>query len=304
MKTILSLSLFGALSASAAVTPAAPDLSAGLSAARAIVLEGGKPVRLASLQEREMLLALLRDPDAGVRRAALKSLRGYVGQTLAARDAVLAVYWNANEEASVRAEAAKTLALVSTYREVYDRLLSYAERGPVASLRVISAKALYLQAAARSDVRQRLERLLLLDASADVRAAAAWSLFAASGNTSTRDALDRSAGRDASNAVRVEAIKSLYGAMGHSSVRYGAVRLALDTRAPAELRKPAILLLSWGGDYQTKQALERLVRTERDPELRAAAIQALNPSDEAIARYFHLARRTQTGAYLDPLENE
>lgn len=304
MKTTLSLLLLGALSASAAVTPVAPDLSAAAAAARSVVLPGGKPVVLASTQEREMLLALLRDPDAGVRKAALKSLRGYVGQTIAARNAVLAVYWNAAEEVEVRAEAAKTLALVSTYNEVYERLLSYAERGPVDSLRAVSAKALYLQAAARSDVRHRLERLLLNGSSAEVRAAAAWGLFAASGNPGTRDALVRASGRDASNAVRVEAIKSLYGAMGHSAVRYDAVRLALNASAPAELRKPAILLLSWGGDYQTKQALERLVRTEKDPELRAAAIAALNPSDEAIARYFHLARRTQDGALLDPLENE
>lgn len=301
MKNVLSLLLISAVGASAAVSS---DLAAGVAAARAVVLRDGGPVRLASAQERDVLLTLLRDPDASVRKAALKSLRGYVGQTLSARDAVLSVYWNANEEVSVRKEAAKTLSLVSTYREVYDRLATYAERGPIPELQAISAKALYQQAAARSDVRHRLERVMLYGPDASVRAAAAWGLFAASGNPSTRDALVRASAYDASNVVRVEAIKSLYGAMGHSSVRYDAVRLALNTAAPAELRKPAIMLLSWGGDHQTRQALQRLARHEQNPELRAAAITAMNPADEAVARYFHLIRRTQNGAVIDPLEDE
>lgn len=301
MKLVLSLVLFGALGAEAAVSP---DLDAAAAAARNIVLKDGRPVVLASTQEREMLVALLRDPDASVRRTALRSLRAYVGQTLSTRDAVLRVFMNASEEVSVRKEAAKTLSLVSGYSEVYERLLLAAERGTDPELRAVAAKALYQQAAARLAVADRLERLMLADADPAVRAAAAWGLFAASGNSGTRSALVRAAGRDAVVAVRVEALKSLYGAMGHTDVRYDAVRLALDAKAPAELRKPAILMLSWRGDYQTRQALERLVRYERDPELRAAAVQAMNPDDEALARYFHLVRRTQTGAVIDPLENE
>ena len=299
---IISFMLLGALGASAA--PVAPDLSAAAAAARAVVVKDGLPVVLASASEREMLLRLLRDPDAGVRRAALKSLRGYVGQTMAARDAVLAAFWNAGEETEVRKEAAKTLSQVSHYNAVEERLLAMAERGTVLELRVISAKALYLRAAAVSDTRARLERLLASAHDAELRAAAAWGLFKASHNSAPRASLSRAAARDASLAVRAEALKSLYGAMGHSAVRYDAVRLAIDAAAPAELRKPAIMLLSWGGDTRSRQALERLVRGERDPELRAAAISALNPSDEAIARYFHLGARTQTGVYLDPLENE
>lgn len=299
----MNLLLALAVLAPAHAAPPAADLAFGFAAVRAVVVEEGRPVQLASLQERETLLALLRDPDAGVRRAALRSLRGYVAQTSAARDAVLRVYANPAEELAVRVEAAKTLSLVSGYNEVYERLLATAERGTPPSLQAISAKALYQQAAARSGVRDRLERLMLSGPAPELRAAAAWGLFAASGNSGTRDALTRAASRDASNAVRIEALKSLYGAMGHSAMRYDAVRLALDTNAPAELRKPAILLLSYGGDYQTRQALDRLVRTERDPELRAAAVAALNPADEAVARYFHLGR-TQSGAYLDPLENE
>ena len=304
MKNILSMLVLGALGASAAVTPAAPDLSAAASAARAIVLPEGRPVVLASTQEREVLLRLLRDPDAGVRQAALKSLRGYVGQTTFARDAVLRVFSDANEETAVRKEAAKTLSLVSTYNVVHDRLVAMAERGTVQELRVISTKALYFEAAARSDVRARLERLLLQDPSPEVRAAAAWGLFKASHNSAPRDSLARAAARAASVAVRVEALKSLWNGMGHSGLRYDVVRLALNANAPAELRKPAIMLLSRGGDYQSQQALERLVRTEPDADLRTAAIQAMNPSDEAIARYFHLGRQTQHGTYLDPLENE
>lgn len=299
------------LSASPALAgPLASDqaFATSLSAVRTALLhpsdKGAQPFRLASSRERDVLVRLLRDPDPAVRKAALRALRQYVAQTSRVRDAVVGVYANANEEIEVRYEAAKTLVFVSGYSRVRDRLLYYAERGDDASLRSISYKALYTQTSATSRVRDRVLRAAVNESDKQVRLGAIWALFTASGDSRVRDPLVRMARYDRDEDVRIEALKSLYGAMGHSRVRDSILQVARDRSEKTAVRVPAVLLLSAVSNSRIRDTLKDMARYEKDPQLREAAILAMSPSDERIAEYFHLVRRTQDGRMIDPLAKE
>lgn len=282
--------------------PAAGDFAAQVSAVRLGAESRG--FRLASYQEREALLELLRDPDPAVRRSAVRSLKNYVAQTSEARERVLQVYRTESEDPGVRYEAAKTLSLVANHGDVRERLADYARRGDDASLRAISYKALYFSAASTSYSRDILREAARRESDKRVRLGAIWGLFLSSNQFDVRDALLDIVRGDGDDDVRVEALKSLYHAMAYSEVRDRVYDLARDSSADASLRTPAILLLSAVVNSRHQELLVELARREANPALREAAVMAMNPGDERIVRYFHLSQRTDSGRYLDPLERE
>lgn len=290
----------------AAAAAAGSDFGAqAFAAQRAVGLRPGpRGFLLASYQEREALLELLRDPDPAMRRSAVRALRHYVAQTRDARERVLELYRDEREDLGVRLEAAKTLSYVANYNEVRESLSDYARGGRDAGLRALSYKALYFAAASSSQPRDVLREAARRESDKRVRLGAIWGLFLASNQLDVRDTLLDIALRDADLEARVEALKSLYHAMVYSEVRERIRGLARDSSEDAVLRVPAVLLLSAVVDSRARDLLVELARRGSHPALREAAVIALNPADERLVRYFHLTQRTDTGRYIDPLERE
>lgn len=258
-----------------------------------------------SWNEERALLDLLRDPNAEVRRQAVRSLKVWVSQRTSTRDAVLDLYKNSNEDLAVRREAAKTLSVVTTYSDVHNALLDYARRGSDAGLRAISYKALYWEAASRPSVRDDVLDAARRENTPAVRLAAIWALFVTNDNR-VKDTLVDIARRDGSEAARVEALKSSYGLMGYNETRDAAYDLARDANTPAAVRRAAILLHSNRVTSSQKDMLEDIARSDRDPAMRTAAIVALgNPRSDELMTYFHLVRRDRNGVMVgDPLDAE
>ena len=109
--------------------------------------------------------------------------------------------------------------------------------------------------------------------------------------------------RDADPEVRRAAAKALKNYVMDNRVREAMLELARRSTEP-DVRRGAILSLSAVISSETRDALSDIARRDPDPEMRQAAILAMDPGSEAIARYFHLARRTQSGRFIDPLEDE
>jgi len=291
----------------AATASAAPSSEAAFAASAAAVSASmSASFKLASWNETDALLDLLRDPDAEVRRQAVRSLKAWVAQRSSTRDRIMDVYRNRNEELAVRREAAKTLSVVSGYTEVYRALLEQAERGSDAGLRAISYKSLYWTASQRSDVRNDLLDAARRESDPAVRRAAIWGLFAAANDNRVQDALEDIARRDHDQNARVEALKSLYGGMGSPSVRGLAYDLARNTAEKADVRRTAILMHANRVQSSQEDLLKDIAARDREPAMRQAAILALgNPRAEEISTYFHLLRRDQNGVLVnDPLDAE
>ena len=296
------------LVASLAAVPASASAgsdAAFLQSAAAVTAQMSAAFARASWNEEDALLDLLRDRDAEVRRQAVRSLKGFVGQRSSTRDRVLDLYKDGREDLAVRREAARTLSAVSGYSQVYDALLDGAERGTDPGLRAVSYKALYWTAAQRSDVRDRLLDAARREPVETVRRAAIWALFNASGDNRVQDQLMDLVRRDPSEAVRDEALRSLYGAMGHNDVRDFAYRLA--EREPSRaVRRTAILLHAFRVESRQADLLEVIAARDADAAMRAAAILALGrPQDDEIFRHFHLPRRDRHGVLIrEPLDDE
>lgn len=309
MKTSLAaLAVLLAVPAASLEPVSDASFSGSLGAVRAAVTaELGKRARLAALgqQEEETLVELLRDRDPEVRRAAVRALKPYVGRRISTRDRVLEVLRDGREAEAVRYEAVKTLSAASGYREVYDRLLELAKRGPE-GLRAIAYKALYWQAAARSDVRDDVEEAARREREPAVRRAAIWALFASAANSRTRDILLDIARRDADEETRVEALKSLYGVRGNSDARDLTYDMARGRGASGAVRVAAILTLSHRFNNDERDLLQDIAERDPDPAARRAAITALGgPNQEELIRYFHLVRRDSNGVLIgDPLDYE
>ena len=300
---IITLLVSSVLSAPAFAAPSSDaSFASALSAGSAQI---GAKFTVASWNEEQALLGLLRDRDIEVRRQAVRSLKAWVAQRTSTRDRVLEVFENRNEDLSVRREAAKTLSVVTTYPVVYRALLDYAQRGADVSLRAISYKSLYWAASQRPDVRDDVISAAQRENNQAVRLAAIWALFAVNGNP-VKDALINIASRDNDEAARVEALKSLHGLMGYSDVRDLAYDLARNPNTAAVVRRAAILLHSNRVNSMQKDMLEEIATRDRDPQMRTAAIIALgNPRAEELQAYFHLIRRDQNGVLVnDPLDAE
>lgn len=291
----------------ARLAAAEQDFSARLLQVRgAILAPGGAKLQInLSSQERDLLVDLLRDQDPKVRESALRALKHYAGQTSQVRDRILERYEDRNEEEAVRIQAAKTLSFTSHDNRVQDKLLDTAQSGSESpALRAISYKALYLQTAGTTRIRDKVLEAARYESDGTVRRAAIWALFAGSGDSRVRDRLLEMARHDSDEDIRVEALKSLYGAMTYNEVRDRVRDMARYNSEPKAVRRSAILLLSAIISSDTRDTLQDLARRESDPELRQAAILALDPTDERIIRHFHLIRRTNNGQFIDPLENE
>ncbi len=300
---IITLLVVGVLSSPVSAAPSS-DASFASTLAAGHAQIGAKFV-VASWNEEQALLELLRDRDVEVRRQAVRSLKVWVAQRTSTRDRVLEVFENRNEDLSVRREAAKTLSVVTTYPVVYQALLDYAQRGTDLGLRAFSYKSLYWAVSQRRDVLDEVINAAQRENNQAVRLAAIWTLFAADGNP-VKDALIGIAGRDNNEAARVEALKSLYGLMGYNDVRDLAYDLARNPNTAVAVRRAAILLHSNRVNTMQKDMLQEIATRDRDPQMRTAAIIALgNPRSEELQAYFHLIRRDHNGVLVnDPLDAE
>lgn len=261
-------------------------------------------VVLASYNEEQTLLDLLRDRDVAVRREAVKSLKTYVISRSSTRDRVVDVLRDGSEDLSVRRQAAKTLSAASHDHGVQRVLLDAAQRGD-AGLRDICYKALHWAAATRSDLRDELLDEARRGSDPALRRAAIWGLFQASNDDRVQDALIDIARRDRDAGVRDEAVRSLYHGMGSPDVRRLAEELAEDSSAPREVRVSAVLLNSFRVESRQTDLLERLAQRDSDAAVRAAAVTALGRDPEAVASRFHLIRRNRNGGIVsDPLDAE
>jgi hypothetical protein len=287
---------------------ASTNFQTQLGAARLTILKAAgansEGFQTLSRQERDVLVDLLRDGDEPMKIAALRSLRSYVNQTSSIRRVVLRTYLNSQEPVTVRIQAAKTLSYVSQYREVYDALLRGGQRYTDTALRVISLKALYIRAMSDSSMRRALVQIAQRDNEKEVRLAAIWGLFQASGDNRVRDALWTMAQRDSDLDIRVESLRSLYLGMNHSRLHSEIERLAARTSEETDVRVAAVLLLSRIQSSRTRSLLQRLAQRDADGEIREAAVLAMRPTDERIREYFHLVQRNQNGSYIDPLDLE
>lgn len=264
----------------------------------------GPRVVLASYNEEQTLLDLLRDRDAAVRREAVKSLKTYVLQRSSTRDRVIDVLRDGSEELSVRRQAAKTLAAASNDGTVQRVLLETAQRGD-AGLRDIAYKALHWAAAQRWDVRDALLDEARRGSDPALRRAAIWGLFQTSNDNRVQDALIDIARRDRDAAVRDEALRSLYYGMGSPDVRRLSADLARDSSEPTALRVSAVLLNSFRVESSQTDMLERLAERDSDPAVRTAAVTALGRDPESVTERFHLLRRNRNGGIIgDPLDGE
>ena len=259
-----------------------------------------------SWQERDVLLAMLRDPNPAVRVEALKSLRDYVGQSPYVWQTVLGVLNNRMEEPAVRHQSAKTLSRVAGYPEVWTTLARYATdmQAPPA-LRGICYKSLWGAAAGNPRVRAGLLRgLSAAEPSVEGMTGAIWALGQASHYPDVAQALMRVATYHPNMAIRVEAVKSLYLGTGRPEVLRAMLLTAGNLQTDPALRYPAILALSRVRTPQTQALLQNISMRDPNPALRQAAIMAMSPGDERIQTYFHVPRYTTDGRLIDPLENE
>ncbi|MFA5137626.1 MAG: HEAT repeat domain-containing protein [Elusimicrobiota bacterium] len=265
-----------------------------------------KAVTQFSWQERDALLAMLRDPDPAVRIEALKALREYVGQSPYVWQTVLGVLNNRMEEPAVRYQSAKTLSRVAGYPEVWTTLARYAtDMQTPPAFRGICYKSLWAAAAGNPQVRAGLLRgLTAAEPSVEGMTGAIWALGQASNHPDVAQALMRVAAHHPGMAIRVEAMKSLYQGTGRPEVLQAMAQTAGDLQTDPALRYPAILALSRVKTPQTQALLQNISMRDPNPALRQAAIMAMNPGDERIQAYFHMPRYTMDGRLVDPLENE
>lgn len=309
MKNMIAVvSLLIAVGGTAAASPEGEFLSSA-NAGHTVLRQAFQQRRLVSAssqQEEDTLLDLLRDNDPGVRLSAVKGLKAYVSRRSSTRDRVLDVLRDSHEEILVRAQAAKTLSIVSGYSEVYERLLDIARGNEDAGLRAVAYKSLYWQVASRSDVRDAVMDSAKRERDTEVRKGAIWAMFAGSGNSSTREALLDMGKRDSDPEIRVEALKSLYSQMGYSDVREAAYDLARNRSSEPSVRVTAILMHAFRTNNNQRELLQDISQRDSDMAARRAAITALgDPNSEEIYRYFHLVRRDSRGILIgDPLDYE
>lgn len=251
------------------------------------------------------LTELLWSPDPEIRKAAVRSAANHI-QNSYANEPLLRIFADRAERADIRVEAARALSGAAGYLKVQNAFTGLLERGaePL-ELRVMTYKALYSAAAASP----RLQEFLLAavrrnEKDPAARRAAVWALFPAAQTPRVQAELAGLAGDGEDELTRIEAVKSLYGANGTPRVKELFRELAHSAVEPKPVRAAAILALSGTQDSSVERFLLNLIRTEQDPELRAAAVSALEPDQARLRDYFHLGYRLQNGAYVSPLEKE
>ncbi|MBI4425118.1 MAG: hypothetical protein HY554_15410 [Elusimicrobia bacterium] len=256
----------------------------------------------AAIQPQSALLGLLRDADPAIRARAARSLRAYVSD-FAVEGALLRTLADGAEDASVRREAARSLAPAGGRWNVQRALLDAARGVREPALKALCWKALYLAGQAGFSIRRAL--LDALDSGpAEERAAAAWALGASSADSQARTALIATAkDRGAPEPLRLEAARSLAGAVSLWDARDALVALAKDARSLETLRAEAALALVGAlGDWSVQALLEELARRDASLAVRQAATRALGGWTLELALHFHLSQHG--GRPLDPLALE
>jgi hypothetical protein len=251
------------------------------------------------------LSELLRDANPEIRKAAVKSARNHMLNSYAS-EPVLRLFADRSERADVRVEAARTLSYAAGYVRVQDALTALL-RGPgePRELRIMTYKALYNAAAGSSRVQDFLiASVRQTEAGRDARRAAVWALFASAENTRPQELLLGIVTGNEEESTRVEAVKSLYGAAGYPRVKRLFVELVSDGFERKPVRLAALKALSSTQDSSVQRFIAELSRSERDPELRAAAVAAAEPDQADLRDYFHLGYTLQSGGYVSPIEKE
>ena len=260
-------------------------------------------------RDEDSLIALLSDNDPVVRAQAARSLKPFVMTGRRAEGALLGVMADSWQPEGVRREAIKSLSWAAQNRKTHDALVDLARDGSQASsLRAIACKALYVAAGQDSRTAEVL-RGLLEDGSEQeaVRAGAAWALFSSVSDRKTSDALrERAADATLSTplSVRYEAVRSLYLAMGGRPVSEAVRQIADDQWSPLPLRQAAVLAHHFvSQDSGPHQWLQALAADQSQPQLRAAALKALEPDQTLeLVQYFHLSWFHRQA--LDPIADQ
>lgn len=286
-----------------------PDFSTGEPAgacATHILRPITRPVAVSKNMTSSQLKDLLADPSPEIRKAAVKSAKKHILNTYA-NEPVMEIFKNKNERTDVRVEAARTLSYASSYYKVPDAFVELLKYGAEPrELRLMTYKALFGAAATNSRYQDFLvDAVKYNEKEQDLRRAAVWALFSTAQNTRPQELLiDLIKYGSEEEATRIEAVKSLYGAVGNSRVR----DLLIDVSKNANERKPvrlaAIKALSGAPDSNVQRFIDDLMRSERDLELRAAAIEAASPDTADLREYFHLGYRLENGGYISPIEKE
>ncbi len=249
---------------------------------------------------------LLTDSDPEIRKAAVKSAKKQILNSYI-NEQVLEIFKNANERVDVRVEAARTLSYASSYYKVPDAFVELLKYGTQPrELRIMTYKALFGAAAVNSRYSDFLaDAVKYNEKDRDARRAAIWALFSSAQNSRPQELLTDLVkyGNEEEN-TRIEAIVSLYGAVGNYRVRELLLDLAKDANERKPVRLAAIKALSGAADSSIQRFLDDTIRSERDQELRAAAIEAASPDLADLKIYFHLGYKLENGVYISPIERE
>lgn len=268
------------------------------------------PVSLDKYITSSQLEDLLEDPNAEVRKAAVKSAKNDI-RSNSTREKVLDIFKNRSERRDIRVEAARALSYVSDYSDVQDEirgLLRYGGSDP-RELRVMAYKALWNVASINSGVQDFLvDAVKYNEKDPAARRAAIWALFYVSNYSGPANVLTNllKYGNE-DEATKVEAIKSLYNGLALQS---GIVDLFKGIakgygNESKPVRIAALKALSGASNHSSVQSfLEDIVRHENDQELRAAAVAAMSPDMATLRDFFHLPIKLEHGGFLSPIEAE
>ena len=251
------------------------------------------------------LLALLRDSDPAVRKAALRS-----SKTLIANNRVyelaMDMLRDQGEWPGIRLEAARALSYAAQYPKVQDVLAQTARNNsePV-ELRIMAYKALWSSANGYSRVTQFLIDSVGLEKDPAVRRAVIWAMFDSTRNNKTRDLLTNLLRyREEDEAARIEIIKSLYTGMTYQQTQDIVMAMINDPAETKPVKITALLSLSGVSGSRVQQFLEAVIRNAKDPDLRGAAVEAVSPSPDRLREYFHLSYMVTNGGVVNPIERE
>lgn len=251
------------------------------------------------------LLDLLRDSDPAVRKAAVRASR-YLIANSRVYERLAELMQDRGEEPAIRVEAARMLSYTAQNNRVQDALADTARSGAeTPELRAMAYKALW-GAAGDSRVEAFLIDSVRGEKEPVLRRAAVWALFPATLNNRAREFLVSTLvyGKE-DEATKIEALKSLYSGMNHHEVQDVVMGLARDNSEAKPVRLAALLTLSGAAGYSRVQDfLEAVLRGEKDPDLRAAALEASSPTLQRVREYFHLSYPMQAGGYINPIERE
>ena len=244
----------------------------------------------------DLLYDLTFDANVEIRTQAAKSLRELVGNSKINKR-LMDLAEDTNEAESVRKEAIKSLGTNLHRPDVARTLEAIAQDDKNAeALRVLAIKALYFATGADTNYRSKmLNTLKNTKVPASLRAAAAWGIFKAMGNSQTaEDVLDIAQNKKEAKELRIEAIKSLYQTVNptrnSTRIREGLMNILKNGGDDQSVRAAVTLVLQGvNGDADVRRLLFEAARDKRSPLVQKAAVEALRMSlSEERMKDFHL----------------